>query len=59
MKEGGMGYRRIIKKLNQWWIKTHRENTWFNTSVSSVLKRKDERDDLVNILTIPFSHNHY
>ena len=48
MKEDGMGYRRISKKLNQWGIKTHRGCEWFNTSVSSVLKRKNERDDLVN-----------
>ncbi|SVD84984.1 uncharacterized protein METZ01_LOCUS437838, partial [marine metagenome] len=29
---------------NQWGIKTHRGKQWFNTSVSSVLKRKNERD---------------
>ena len=29
-------------------IKTHRGKKWFNTSVSYVLKRKHERDDLVN-----------
>ena len=40
MKEEGMGYRKISKKLNQWGIKTHRGCEWFNTSVSSVLKRK-------------------
>ena len=44
MKEEGFGYRRISKKLNQWWIKTHRGCKWFNTSVSSFLKRKQERD---------------
>ena len=44
MKEEGLGYRRISKKLNQWGIKTHRGCKWFNTSVSSVLKRKHERD---------------
>ena len=48
MKEEGLGYRGISKKLNQWGIKTHRGCSWFNTSVSSVLKRKNERDDLVN-----------
>jgi len=47
MKEEGLGYRRISKKLNQWGIKTHRGCEWFNTSVSSVLKIKHERD-LVN-----------
>ena len=44
MREEGLGYRRISKKLNQWGIKTHRNKQWFNTSVSSVLKRKHERD---------------
>ena len=48
MKNEGLGYRRISKKLNQWGIKTHRGKQWFNTSVSYVLKRKHERDDLVN-----------
>jgi len=48
MKEDGLGYRRISKKLNKWGIKTHRGCEWFNTSISSVLKRKHERDDLVN-----------
>ena len=48
MKEEGLGYRRISKKLNQWGIKTHRGKQWFNTSVSSVLKRKHERDVMVN-----------
>jgi len=42
MKEEGMGYRRISRKLNDWGIKTHRNKQWFNTSVSSVLKRKHE-----------------
>ena len=44
MKEEGMGYRRISRKLNDWGIKTHRDKQWFNSSVSSVLKRKHERD---------------
>ena len=48
MKEEGLGYRRISRKLNQWGIKTHRGCEWFNTSVSSVLKRKHERDVMVN-----------
>ena len=43
MKEEGLGYRRISKKLNQWGIKTHRGCSWFNTSVSSVLQRKNEQ----------------
>ncbi|MCH2262988.1 MAG: hypothetical protein MK386_07220 [Candidatus Thioglobus autotrophicus] len=43
-----MGYRRISRKLNDWGIKTHRDKQWFNTSVSSVLKRKHERDVMIN-----------
>jgi len=46
MKEEGLGYRKISRKLNQWGIKTLRGKQWFNTSVSSVLKRKHERDVL-------------
>ena len=34
------------RKLNQCGIKTHRGKQWFNTSVSSALKRKHERDVL-------------
>ena len=48
MKDEGLGYRKISKKLNQWGIKTHRGKQWFNTSVSSVLKRKHERDVMIN-----------
>ena len=40
----GYGYRKIAKKLNKWSVKTPRGNTWYNTSVSSILKRKRERD---------------
>ena len=46
MRDEGLGYRRISKKLNQWGIKTHRNKQWFNTSASSVLKRKYESDVL-------------
>ena len=46
LRQEGLGYRRISRKLNQWGIKTHRGKQWFNTSVSSVLKRKHERDVL-------------
>ena len=46
MKEEELGYRKISRKLNQWGIKTLRGKQWFNTSVSSVLKRKHERDVL-------------
>jgi len=44
MHDSGLGYRKISRKLNEMNIKTIRGNTWFNTSVSSVLKRKHERD---------------
>ena len=46
LRQEGLGYRKISYKLNQWGIKTHRGKKWFNTSVSSVLKRKHERDVL-------------
>ena len=44
MHDSGLGYRKISRKLNEMNIKTTRGNTWFNTSVSSVLKIKHERD---------------
>ena len=44
MHDSGLGYRKISHKLNEMNFKTTRGNTWFNTSVSSVLKRKHERD---------------
>ena len=44
LHDKGYGYRRIANKLNDWGVKTARGNTWYNTSVSSVLKRKHERD---------------
>jgi len=44
LHDKGYGYRRIAHKLNTWNVKTSRGNIWYNTSVSSVLKRKHERD---------------
>ena len=44
LHDKGYGYRRIAHKLNAWNVKTTRGKTWFNSSVSSVLKRKHERD---------------
>ena len=44
LHDKGYGYRRIANKLNDWGAKTTRGKKWFNTSVSSVLKRKHERD---------------
>jgi hypothetical protein len=44
LHDKGYGYRRISHKLNKWGLPTPRGKTWFNTSVSSILKRKHERD---------------
>ena len=46
----GYGYRKIAKKLNKWGVKTARGNTFFNTSVSSILKKKRERDTRIEEL---------
>lgn len=45
--EKGLGYRKIRDKLNSWGIKTERGNTWFNTSVYSVLKRHRQREERI------------
>ena len=42
----GFGYRKISQKLNKWGIRTKRNNTWSNSSVYSIIKRKQERDGL-------------
>ena len=47
MHDSGLGYRKISRKLNEMNIKTTQGNTWFNTSISSVLKRKHERDSRI------------
>jgi len=39
LHDGGMGYRKIAKYLNEQGIKTSRGNTWVNTQVFSVLKK--------------------
>ena len=44
LRQEGLGYRKISRKLNQWGIKTHRGKKWFNSSVISVLKRKHDYD---------------
>ena len=49
-EEKGLGYRKIRDKLNSWGIKTERGNTWFNTSVYSVLKRHRQREVRINLL---------
>ncbi len=43
LHDKGYGYRRIAHKLNDWGVKTTRGNTWFNTSVSSVLKKETRK----------------
>jgi len=44
LHDKGHGYRKIAKMLNKWGLKTNRGNTFFNTSISSILKRKHQRD---------------
>ena len=46
-EEKRLGYRKIRDKLNSWGIKTERGNTWFNTSVYSVLKRHRQREERI------------
>ena len=46
--EKGLGYRKISYKLNSWGIKTPRGKKWFNTSVHSVLKRRNQRDNRID-----------
>jgi hypothetical protein len=41
----GYGYRWISHKLNKWRLHTPRGKIWFNTSFSSILKRKNQRDN--------------
>ena len=45
--EEGFGYRKISQWLNKSGIKTHRGKKWFNSSVISVLKRKHQRDLMI------------
>ena len=47
-EEEGIGYRKISYKLNSWGIKTPRGKKWFNTSVHSVLKRRNQRDNRID-----------
>ena len=42
-----LGYRKISQKLDSWGVKTQRGKQWFNTSVSSVLKKKRLRNERV------------
>ena len=44
----GWGYRKISNWLNKSSILTHTGKNWFSSSVISVLKRKHERDVMIN-----------
>ena len=46
-EEKGLGYRKISNKLNSWGISTPRGKKWFNTSVHSVLKRRNQRNSRI------------
>ncbi len=43
----GYGYRRIAKMFNKWKLQTPRGNTFSNGSISSILKRKQQRDNRI------------
>ena len=43
----GIGYRKISYKFNSWGIKTQRGKQWSNTSVFSILKRRNQRSDRI------------
>jgi len=47
LHDKGYGYRRIAKMFNKWGLQTPRGNTFFNTSISSILKRKHQRDNRI------------
>jgi hypothetical protein len=55
LHNNGLGYRKISQKLNSWGIKTQRDKQWFNTSVYSVLKRKDQ----IDLLTEDIRNKHF
>ena len=47
LHDGGMGYRKIAKYLNEQSIKTNLGNTWKNTQVFSVLKKYRARQERI------------
>ena len=49
LHDGGMGYRRIAKHLNELGVKTIRGNEWGSNNVHSVLKRNRERLDRIEV----------
>ena len=44
LHDNGLGYRRIAKMFNKWEIQTPRGNTFSKGSISSILKRKQQRE---------------
>ena len=48
LKAEGLGYRKIAKRLNEENIKTSRGNTFYPSSVYSILKKKKIRDERLN-----------
>jgi hypothetical protein len=48
LKAEGLGYRKIAKRLNEANIKTSRGNTFYPSSVYSILKKKKIRDERLN-----------
>ena len=50
LHDKGYGYRRIAKMFNKWELQTPRGNTFSNGSISSILKRKQQRDNRIQDL---------
>jgi len=50
LHDKGYGYRRIAKMFNKWELHTPRGNTFSNGSISSILKRKQQRDNRIQDL---------
>ena len=48
LKAEGLGYRKIAKRLNEENIKTSRGNTFYPSSVYSILKKKKIRNERLN-----------
>jgi len=47
LHDKGYGYRRIAKMFNKWELQTPRGNIFSNGSISSILKRKQQRDNRI------------
>ena len=48
LHSGGLGYRKIAKRLNEMGIRTTRGKDFFPASVHSILKKKKIRDERIN-----------